>query len=185
MSFTHTLIGTAGLGLIMRFESLRLTAYLCPANKVTIGYGHVLRPKAGDAALFGMSSSELLTLISRCQTARRMTDVAVYRLRISQVVAEALLSQDAQQTALFLRSISANTLSQHQFDALGSFIFNVGEGNFAQSTLRNKLNAGDFAGAAAEFDKWVYATVNGKKVKLAGLVTRRAAERALFEHKGA
>ena len=46
-----------------------------------------------------------------------------------------------------------------------------------QSTLLKKLNAGDYSGAAAEFDKWVFAG----KVKLNGLVKRRASERQLFE----
>ena len=62
-----------------------------------------------------------------------------------------------------------------------SFIFNIGQGNYAGSTLRKKLDAGDYAGAAAEMDKWVYDTVNGKKQKVNGLIKRRADERALFE----
>jgi lysozyme len=68
-------------------------------------------------------------------------------------------------------------LNQNQFDALCDFVFNLGEGNFRGSTLLKKLNAGDYAGAAAEFGKWVKAS--GRT--LPGLVTRRAAERALFE----
>lgn len=68
-------------------------------------------------------------------------------------------------------------LSQNQFDALCDFVFNLGEGNFRGSTLLKKLNAGDYAGAAAEFPRWNKAS--GKV--LPGLVTRRAAERALFE----
>lgn len=67
-------------------------------------------------------------------------------------------------------------LNQHQFDALVSFVFNLGSGNFAASTLLRKLNAGDYAGAADEFPRWVHA--GGKS--LPGLVRRRAAERTLF-----
>ena len=68
-------------------------------------------------------------------------------------------------------------LSQPQFDALVSFTYNLGASRLRESTLRKRLNGGDAWGAAAEFDRWVYA---GGEV-LAGLVRRRAAERALFE----
>jgi lysozyme len=68
-------------------------------------------------------------------------------------------------------------LSQGQFDALVDFVFNLGEGALQGSTLRRKLNAGDYEGAAAEFARWCHA---GGAV-LPGLVTRRARERALFE----
>lgn len=68
-------------------------------------------------------------------------------------------------------------MTQGQFDALVDFTYNLGEAALAKSTLLRKLNAGDYAGAAAEFPKWCHA---GNQV-LPGLVTRRAAERALFE----
>jgi lysozyme len=45
-------------------------------------------------------------------------------------------------------------LTVDQKVALLDFIYNVGSGNFRSSTLLKKLNAGDYAGAAAEFDKW-------------------------------
>ena len=67
-------------------------------------------------------------------------------------------------------------LSQSQFDALVSLVFNIGGGAFCKSTLLQKLNAGDYAGAADEFPRWVKA----KGRILSGLITRRAAERALF-----
>ncbi|MDD2005088.1 lysozyme [Pseudomonas putida] len=61
--------------------------------------------------------------------------------------------------------------------ALVSFVYNVGAGQLAGSTLLRKLNAGDVRGACAEFDRWVYAG----GVKLNGLVARRAEERQLCE----
>ena len=67
-------------------------------------------------------------------------------------------------------------LNQNQFDALVSFVYNVGSGAFQDSTLRKFLNAGHFPLAAGQFDRWVYA----KGVKLEGLVKRRAAEKELF-----
>ncbi|WP_447042522.1 lysozyme [Vreelandella sp. H-I2] len=59
--------------------------------------------------------------------------------------------------------------------ALASFVYNVGEGNFARSTLLRKLNTGDLRGACHELSRWVYA--GGKRLN--GLVKRRATEREL------
>src|SRR5688500_14621703 len=47
--------------------------------------------------------------------------------------------------------------SQHQFDAMVSFAYNVGIGNLSSSTLLRKHKAGDFVGAAAEFGRWAKA----------------------------
>ena len=68
-------------------------------------------------------------------------------------------------------------LTQGQYDALVSFVFNVGETQFYRSTLLRKINAGDCRGAGAEFDRWVYA----KGKRLNGLVSRRADERRALE----
>lgn len=70
-------------------------------------------------------------------------------------------------------------LAPGQFDALVLFAYNLGGGTLRRSTLLKKLNAGDYDGAAAEFDRWIY---SGKTV-LRGLVARRAAERRMFEGK--
>ena len=71
---------------------------------------------------------------------------------------------------------ATDKVNQRQFDALVSFVFNVGEGAFRISTLRKKLIATDYVGCADEFPKW-----NKQKGKvLAGLVKRRAMERELF-----
>jgi len=173
----HT-IGPSCLDIINTYEQLRLTPYLCPSNKLTIGRGHVLVP-SWDAGLFGIAVDTLKRIISECQRARRVTKEA-QNLRISPAKAADLLERDTAQVALFLRSVTPVELNQHQFDALASFIFNIGQGNYAESTLRKKLHAGDFDGAAAEFERWKYGTVDGKKTVLDGLVVRRAAERALF-----
>lgn len=45
-------------------------------------------------------------------------------------------------------------LAQHQFDALVSFVFNVGQGAFASSTLRRMLIDGNMEEAARQFDRW-------------------------------
>lgn len=67
--------------------------------------------------------------------------------------------------------------TQGQAVALTSATFNIGPQVVCGSTLQRKANAGDWAGACAELDRWVYA--KGRKLK--GLVRRRAAERALCE----
>ena len=57
--------------------------------------------------------------------------------------------------------------------------YNIGTTAFCASTIAKKFNAGDFAGACAEFSRWVKA---GGRV-LPGLVKRRAYDRALCEGK--
>ncbi len=81
---------------------------------------------------------------------------------------------DAERTVNNAVSVSIN---QYQFDALVSFVFNLGAGNFRPSTLLKKLNAGDYAGAAGELLRWV----NAGGQKLVGLERRREAEKMLFE----
>lgn len=72
-------------------------------------------------------------------------------------------------------------INQNEEDALISFTYNIGIAGFKGSTLLKKLNKGDRKGAAAEFAKWTKATVKGKKITLAGLVSRRTREAALFQ----
>ena len=71
-------------------------------------------------------------------------------------------------------------LTQNQYDALCSLIFNIGSGAFKDSTLLRKLNAGDYAGAAEQFTRWDKATVGGVLQPVAGLASRRRAEQSLF-----
>jgi lysozyme len=90
---------------------------------------------------------------------------------------EELLVQDLTYAGVGVAKHTRVKLTQGQYDALVSFVFNLGETQYRKSTLLRKLNAGDCFGAAAEFDRWVYA--KGKRLK--GLVVRRADERKLFE----
>lgn len=75
------------------------------------------------------------------------------------------------------RAIGPAPTTPAQFDALTSFHYNTGA--IARATLTRLHCAGDSAGAAAEFGKWIHA--GGRK--LAGLVRRRAAEAALYSGK--
>lgn len=67
-------------------------------------------------------------------------------------------------------------LNQNQFDALCSFIYNLGHGAFIKSTLLKKLNSKDYVGASLEFGRWV--KDNGRVIDQ--LVRRRKAESDLF-----
>lgn len=138
-------ISQKGIDLIKNFEGCRLTAYRCPANILTIGYGHT-----GSDVVTGQ--------------------------KITQEQAEKLLKSDLLVHCNNVSRLVKAPLTQNQFDALVSFEFNVGYGNFASSTMLKLLNQKKYREAAAQFDRWVYAN---RKV-LAGLVKRRAAEKALF-----
>ena len=87
-----------------------------------------------------------------------------------------ILCEDLERFEIGIQRLTKVSLTQSQFDALVSFSFNVGLGNFQSSTLRSKLNRGDYEGASNEFPKWRKA--GGKILK--GLVRRRADEKALF-----
>jgi lysozyme len=95
---------------------------------------------------------------------------------ITMAEAEDFLRADLVHVETHIQRVLAITVSQNQFDALASFVFNVGTTAFSRSTLLRKLNQQDIAGAGAEFTKWVYA---GKQ-RLPGLEKRRMAERELF-----
>lgn len=74
-------------------------------------------------------------------------------------------------------AVRGTRLNQAQFDALVSFVFNLGCGAFLRSTMLKLLNAGKVADVGPQFARWTRA---GSRV-LDGLVRRRAAERKLFE----
>ena len=88
-----------------------------------------------------------------------------------------LLKQDAADAAKAVRRLVKTPVTQRQFDALTSFVFNVGETSFAKSTLLKQVNAVDCWGAGKEFSKWTYA--GGQQ--LPGLVKRRSDERREWE----
>ncbi len=102
-------------------------------------------------------------------------------LTITQEQASALLQQDVAGAVAAVNRLVTVTLTQNQFDALVDFTFNEGQGNLASSTLLRELNAGNTAGAAAQFLVWVYAG----GVQVPGLVKRRQAEAALFQSESA
>ncbi|MHB8746299.1 MAG: glycoside hydrolase family protein [Gammaproteobacteria bacterium] len=148
----HRSISNAGLQSIANSEGFSSTIYPDQAGNDTIGYGHKLAP--GESALYANG-------ITRDQ-------------------AFELLRQDVGVAALTVNRVVTVPLSQPQFDALVSFTYNVGSGNFASSTLLQQLNRGNYSGAAGQFLRWNRVTINGQSVVSDGLVNRRADERCMF-----
>lgn len=87
-----------------------------------------------------------------------------------------LARKDTAAAVRAVQRLTTQAITQEQFDALVSFTFNVGQGNYETSTLLRKINSGDCYGAVREFPKWNKA--RGRV--LPGLVTRRAREASLF-----
>jgi lysozyme len=139
-------INTKGLSLIKRFEGLELEPYADAGGKLTIGYGHLIKP------------GEFFT-------------------RISEKQAHDLLREDVRVAEAYVKRYVKVALNENQFAALVSLVYNIGPGNFRQSTLLSLLNEGKGDKAAAEFKRW---NKVGSRT-LDGLVKRRAAERKLFQ----
>lgn len=151
MSCTANALVTSdrGLELIKISEGLETEAYPDPGNRIT-----------GEPWTIGYGHMRGVRRGDTC-TEEQATDW----LRADLAAAEGAV-----------RRLVDVPLSQMQFDALVSFVFNVGAGAFGNSTLLRLLNAGDATGAAAQFRRWN----RGADGVLPGLVVRRAAERTLF-----
>ena len=147
-----------GIDLIKRYEGVILHSYLCPANKLTIGWGHT-----GSDVTKGMVITEKEAENLLKKDLRKFESKLNYAIEHDNV-----------------------TLNQNQFDACISFIFNAGFSAFIFSTLYKKLKKGDYAGASEEFMKWIYITETDTetgerfKIKLKSLKTRRKSEQELF-----
>lgn len=149
--------------LIKHFESLHdgdlskigLQPKRCPAGVWTIGYGHALRDARG-------------TFLRGAE----MPDIT-----ISERAAEHLLADDLIDFSGRVDALVKVPLTDNQFGALVSLMYNIGEGAFEESTALKRLNAGDYEGAAKAM-QW-FRKGGGKVLK--GLVLRRKAEAALFE----
>lgn len=133
--------------LIRKFEGLRLKPYLCPAGIPTVGYGHT------------------------------GPEVRLDSPPISEGFAEELMREDVERfvrAALRLSPILA--AEPARLCAVADFCFNLGTGRYKASTLKRKVDAGDWEEAAEQLGKWVW----GGGRRLPGLVARRAAEAQLM-----
>lgn len=147
-----TRISQRGLNLIAEFEGFIPHPYNDPAGHATIGFGHLIHRgnvTAADNQKWG----------------------TITRERGFQI-----LRADVQQFERGVQKLVTVPLSQHQFDALVVFSFNVGLGALEQSTLLRVLNQKKYREAADQFLRWVLA--GGQRMP--GLVRRREAERKLF-----
>ncbi|CAI1124561.1 lysozyme [Serratia ficaria] len=95
---------------------------------------------------------------------------------ITEREADSFLRLDIAESVRAVNRLVKVPLTSNQFDALVSFVFNLGAGSFLASTLLKKLNTGAYTEAADEFSRWVNA---GGKL-LPGLVRRRVKEKELF-----
>lgn len=138
------------LALCRRFEGCRLRPYLCPAGVPTIGYGSTAYADGRRVQLTDPPIS--------VEAAERLLLLSVRRTYLPAVL-----------------TLCPGVTDPRRLAALIDFAYNLGAGNLRASTLRRKVNAGDWAAVPAELRKWVR---GGGRV-LPGLVKRREAEAAL------
>ena len=155
------------IDMIKDYEKFRPEMYTCSGGACTVGYGHKVHcsPKGCD---------------KNAEKSFRLNNGDVRSISLNE--AKRLLENDMNQKAMapikrLVKPEMLSKLNQNQRDSLISFVFNVGGGNFAKSTLLKRLNAGRFNDVPAEIKKWNRA---GGKVQR-GLVRRRQSEADLFK----
>jgi flagellum-specific peptidoglycan hydrolase FlgJ len=147
-------LSSGGIGLIKRLEGFRARKYNDQAGHCTIGYGTLIHKGNCNGAASEQPYESGIT--DQRATELLMDRVSNFENTINQQISV--------------------TLNQNQFDALVSFVYNIGSANFGQSTLRRVLNEGNYSAVPAEMRKWVKIRQNGALVTSQGLVNRRNAE---------
>jgi len=156
------MISKKALEMIKHHEGVRNKPYRCPARLWTLGVGHVI-----DANHARVPFEDRLSLPCPEGWNRVFTMDEV----------DAILAKDLERFERgVLKYCPTAGSNQGWLDSLVSFSFNVGLGTLQRSTLRQKHNRGDYAGAADELLKYSFA--GGKVLK--GLLNRRKDERALY-----
>jgi lysozyme len=145
------ILDNKGYLFITKHEGLSLKPYLCPAKIPTIGYGNTYYP-----------DGKRVTLLDKEITKQQAFD---------------MFKEIANRFAKRVDELVTSNINQNQFNALVSFAYNVGTGNFSSSTLLKKINKNpDDLTIKAEFLRWNKA---GGKV-LNGLTNRRNEEADLY-----
>ena len=142
-------ISEKGYAIIREFEGFKAEAYLDTGGVWTIGFGTIKYPNGQR--------------VKKGDTCTREQ-------------AEQWLKNDCKWVDDCLDKYVTAKTTQNQFDALASFVYNIGETAFAKSTMLTLLNQNNFTAAANQFDRWVFD--NGKRIT--GLANRRTKEKALF-----
>ncbi len=99
---------------------------------------------------------------------------------ITRARAEALLRADVGAVEGVIKSVVVVPINVAEFSAMVDLAYNIGTGNFRDSTVLRKLNEGDRQAAADGFLLWTKVRRNGELVESAQLVERRSEDRALF-----
>jgi lysozyme len=145
------ILDNKGYLLITNHEGLKLKPYLCSAKIPTIGYGNTYYP-----------DGKRVTLLDKDITKQQAFD---------------MFKEVANRFAKRVDTLVTSNLNQNQFNALVSFAYNVGTGNFSSSTLLKKVNKNpNDLTIKDEFLRWNKA---GGKV-LNGLTNRRNEEAILY-----
>ena len=156
------MISPKALKMIKHHEGVRNKPYRCPARLWTIGVGHVIDPNHAKVPFEQRSYLEIPDGWNRVFTTEEV---------------DAILAKDLERFERgVLKYCPSAGSRQAWLDSLVSFSFNVGLGTLQRSTLRQKHNRGDYAGAADELLKYSFAGGNVLK----GLLNRRKDERALY-----
>ena len=103
-------------------------------------------------------------------------------MEVSEAQAIDFLREDLAEAQTSVDNLVAIELTDNEFSALVSLVFNIGHGAFETSTCRERLNGNkpDKVGAAEALTWFNKGTIDGNKVVLPGLVRRRLAEQKLF-----
>ena len=142
-----------GVNFIKSHEALRLKAYQDSKGVWTIGWGHTKNVHPGD-------------VITREQAEQFIRDDFAW--------VERTLNTD------LVTGRDKPLVTQNEFDALCSLVFNIGSDAYLESTVRRKIKQGDKMAAARAFKMWVYS----EHKFIQGLANRRADEVRLFLQSG-
>ena len=155
-------MSSRGLEKLIEWEGFKTEVYKDSAGLPTIGVGHLLTKDELRSGKISIGGKDV-------KYADGLTENQV----------TALLQQDIVSRETAVRNLVRVPLSQNQFDALVSFVFNIGRQAFQNSTLLRVLNDGRYQEVPDQLDRWVYS--GGKKVD--GLINRRRNEIALWNSK--